>query len=323
MDAARAQDTRMQEPRAQEPRTPDARTPDTRAQERAPETRAQDNCLAAPSGKPPAGNHWHYRTDPTTQTKCWFLRPAADTAQKPAAQDKAETGATATAPAAATPQAPADPAAQESPQPRPAQVARPAAAGKQTTRRQAAERPAGPWPDPSPQAGAGNVTWPAPPPAAAAAAPEPAAAPQPAAAPLANDRQDAPVPPQSADTIGGADAASNRQATEQATEPVATAASNNDEAPVDLLLALAAALLISGILVRRLVKMLFARRPKVAKIGAERREPILGTNSAGQRTITLPLTHQTDLAPGWVDHLDDDVQSALRKLLRALEREAA
>ncbi len=74
---------------------------------------------------------------------------------------------------------------------------------------------------------------------------------------------------------------------------------------------------------RRIVKMLFARRPKVAKVAAERREPVLSTNSAGERTITLPLTHQTDLAPGWVDHLDDDVQHALRKLLRTLEREAA
>jgi hypothetical protein len=324
-DLARAQDTRTQDTRTQDTRTQDTRTQDTRTQAqdtraqdaRAAETRAPDNCLAAPNGKAPAGNHWHYRTDPATQTKCWFLRPAAETAQKPATQDKPETAA---APAAAAPAA-SDQAGPEAQSPRAAQAARPASAAKPSARRQAADR-SSPWPDPPSQSRAGNVTWPAPPPPAAVAAPEPAATPQPvaappqAAAPLANDAQQAAPPAQSSDNTGAIGAPADRAVI----EPVATGDSDNDDMPVGLLLALAAAMLIAGLFLRRIVKSLFARRPKVA---AMRREPVLSTNSAGERSITLPLAHQTELAPGWVDHLDDDVQDALRKLLRTLEREAA
>jgi hypothetical protein len=279
---------------------------DTRA------TGAPDNCLPARTGKPPAGNHWHYRTDPTTQTKCWFLRPAGDTAQKPATQDKPETAAARAAPAA--PPAP-DHAGQEAQQPRPAQAARPASANKPAAHRQAADRSAS-WPDPVSQAPAGNVAWPEPP-RAAAAVPEPPSGPQQPDAPVANDRQEAPasVPVPNSEATR-ADGANDRQAIEL----VATQASDSDDIPVGLLLALAAAMLIAGILLRRIVKSIFARQPKVA---VARREPVLSTNKAGERTITLPLAHQTDLAPGWVEHLDDDVQDALRKLLRTLEREAA
>jgi hypothetical protein len=305
IDQARAQDTRAQDSQA-----PDAHTA---------QTRAPDNCLPAPTGKPPAGNHWHYRTDPTTQTKCFFLRPASDTAQKPATQDKPGTNAAAAAPA--TP----DQAGQDAQPSRPA--ARPASAGKPNARHQAADR-SETWPDPPSQGGAGNVTWPAAPPPAAVIAPEPTVAPQQAAAPrqatappqpaasVANDQQEAPAPAQGPDRAAGADSASDRQAI----EPATTAAAGDDDMPVGLLLALAAAMLIAGILLRRIVKSLFARGPKIA---VARREPVLSTNKAGERTITLPLAHQTDLAPGWVDRLDGDVQDALRKLLRNLEQQAA
>ncbi len=301
VDPARAQETRAKDTRAQT--TPAA------------ETHAPDNCLPAPSGKPPAGNHWHYRTDPTTQTKCWYLRPAGDAAQKPATQDKPETAAAGAAPTAAAPAAP-DQAGQEAQQPRPAQAARPASANKPTARRPTADRSAA-WPDPPTQAPAGNTAWPEPPHTAAAAVPEPPNSPQQTAVPLANDKQEAPasVPAQNSE-LRGTDAATDRQAI----EPVATRASDNDDIPVGLLLALAAAILILGILLRRIVKSIFARQPKVA---VARREPVLSTNKAGERTITLPLAHQTDLAPDWAEHLDGDVQDALRKLLRTLEREAA
>lgn len=293
-------------------RAQDARAQDTRAQDtRAAETRAPDNCLPSPTGKPPAGNHWHYRTDPTTQTKCWYLRPAADAAQKPATQDKPETNAAGAAPTAA---APADQAGQEAQPPRPAPAARAGSANKPTARRQAADRSA-PWPDPPAQAPAGNAAWPEPPRAAAAAVPEPPSPPQQTTVPLANDKQEAPAPVPNSE-LRGADTASDRQAI----EPAGTQASDNDDIPVGLLLALAAAILILGILLRRIVKSIFMRQPKVA---VARREPVLTTNKAGERTITLPLAHQTDLAPGWAEHLDGDVQDALRKLLRTLEREAA
>ena len=39
--------------------------------------RAEDTCLPAPAGKTPPGSHWHYRTDPVKQTKCWYLRSDA------------------------------------------------------------------------------------------------------------------------------------------------------------------------------------------------------------------------------------------------------
>ncbi len=159
------------------------------------------------------------------------------------------------------------------------------------------------------------MAWPEPPRAAAAAVPEPPSPPQQAAAPAATDKQEPPAPAQNSE-LRGTDAASDRQAI----EPVAAQASDNDDTPVGLLLALAAAILILGILLRRIVKSIFARQPKVA---VARREPVLSTNKAGERTITLPLAHQTDLAPGWAEQLDGDVQDALRKLLHALEREAA
>jgi hypothetical protein len=147
--------------------------------------------------------------------------------------------------------------------------------------------------------------------------PEPPSRPQQAAAPAANDRQEAPasVPAQNSE-LRGTDGASDRQAI----EPAATQASDSDDIPVGLLLALAAAMLIAGLLLRRIVKSIFARQPKVA---VARREPVLSTNKAGERTITLPIAHQTDLAPDWAERLDGDVQDALRKLLRTLEREAA
>jgi hypothetical protein len=40
--------------------------PDSRA-------RAADECQAAPKGSAPQGSRWYYRTDRTTQRKCWFL----------------------------------------------------------------------------------------------------------------------------------------------------------------------------------------------------------------------------------------------------------
>jgi len=316
VDTARAQDTHAQDTHAQEIRAPETR---------APETRAPENCLPAATGKAPQGSHWHYRTDPATQTKCWYLRTEGDAAQKPATQDKSETGV---APAA-TPKTAPDQAAQDAQQARPVQPARAATGGRppqgsaqngpqggrqgstqdgDRMRRQPGDRSA-PWPDPPSRAGAANVTWPDP--------PQPAAgAPQPATAPLANNQQEPPPPAQSSDQANGTNAASDRQAA----EPIATAVSDNDEMPVGLLLTLAISMLIAGILVRRLVKMIFARRRKVDR---ERREPVLRTNSAGERTITLPVAHQHDLAPGWVDRLDEDVQESLRHLLRTLEREAA
>jgi hypothetical protein len=332
--SARAQETHPQDAHAQDPHPQDMHAQDTHA---------QDTCLAAPSGKAPQGSHWRYRTDAATQTKCWYLRTDADPAQKSAAPDKPEPAIAATAPAAATPKAAPDQTGPEAQQPRPAKAARAAPGGKPIQssaqnghqggaqasnqannqagnqdsgriRRQGGDSSA-PWPDPPPSHGsAGNVPWPDPVRLAAGGAPPTANASQPPAP--TNNQQEPAAPAQSSDKGNGNDAASDRQAGES----IATAVSDNDEMPVGLILALAISMLVAGILVRRIVKMLFARR---RRIDPERREPVLRTNSAGERTITLPVAHQRDLAPGWVDRLDEDVQESLRHLLRTLERQAA
>lgn len=36
--------------------------------------RAEETCLLTPNGRAPQGSHWYYRTDPTSQNKCWHLR---------------------------------------------------------------------------------------------------------------------------------------------------------------------------------------------------------------------------------------------------------
>ena len=36
--------------------------------------RAEDACLLTPNARAPQGSHWYYRTDPTSQNKCWHLR---------------------------------------------------------------------------------------------------------------------------------------------------------------------------------------------------------------------------------------------------------
>ena len=79
-------------------------------------------------------------------------------------------------------------------------------------------------------------------------------------------------------------------------------------------------MLVAGVLVRRIVKALFARR---ANVVAERREPSLQTDAAGERPKAEPHTLQPGLSPDWVERLDQDVQSELRNLLRTLEQRAA
>lgn len=312
---------------------------------------AEENCLAAPSGKPPEGSHWHYRTDPATQTKCWYLRPAGETAQKPAIQDKAETGAAARSPA--TPKAAPDQAAAQ--QPRPAQATRATGGGSQVQGspqdiggHQALNRSA-PWPNnPPAQAGAGAMAWPEPAQPAAGAAPQAnsvtpqatGAGQQPTGAAasqangmappatgmasqatetLATDKQDAPATVPDSDQVQGNNAASDSQV---AAVPVATAAIDGSEIPLRVLLALAISLLVSGIIVRRLVRVTFARRVKVAP-APQRREPALRPDTASDYMPPRHSEYHDDFDPGWVDRLDGDVQAALRNLLRTLERQAA
>ncbi len=44
------------------------------------------NCLTAPGSSAPPNSHWYYRTDRTTQRKCWFLRALDGSSQEGAAK---------------------------------------------------------------------------------------------------------------------------------------------------------------------------------------------------------------------------------------------
>ena len=50
--------------------------------------RAEDNCLLKPEAPAPQGSRWYYRTDPTSQNKCWHLRTEGQTSQQPIQQEK-------------------------------------------------------------------------------------------------------------------------------------------------------------------------------------------------------------------------------------------
>ena len=43
---------------------------------------AEEDCLAAPSGRPPPDSQWHYRTDHLKQRKCWHLRVQGEEAKR-------------------------------------------------------------------------------------------------------------------------------------------------------------------------------------------------------------------------------------------------
>lgn len=74
---------------------------------------ASDDCLAGPTGDPPLGSHWYYRTDRQRQQKCWYLGKAvrngatSDGGGRNAAAETVGHGHPAAQPAAAAAPAPA------------------------------------------------------------------------------------------------------------------------------------------------------------------------------------------------------------------------
>jgi hypothetical protein len=282
--------------------------------------------LPAPAGKTPAGSHWHYRTDPVKQTKCWYLR--SDAAQPAAGADGGDAAGTAAKPApAAAPKPAPDTAGSEPHQRKPHQAghagagAKPAPTSAQPPAQAAmqgaqtngpparAMQGATPWPDPQPQGATGNVAWPDPPSAA-----QPGAASAPPDPTTTNTAQE---PPAGQDTGSiNANGASDAAAPEATPLPPTQ---NSSDVSGSTILALAIAMAFVGILMRWLVGKLFARRRKLA---AERREPVWVTD---EYVMPDALTRGTRRPPGRVDpeRLDDEVKLALRKLLRTLERSAA
>ncbi len=313
---------------------------------------AEDVCLPAPNAPAPQGSHWHYRTDPVKQSKCWYLQTEGPAFQKQAAQETPEPGVGTKRPAPIPPITDPDQLGPEPLELRPAEAAPAASADKPTkgniqhsaraNRQAGTDKAAWPnpplpvgsgkvawprppslvgadkvaWPDPPSPAGADKVAWPDPPSPARGATAEVAAENTPAApsTPEEKAKQTQGVPPTAANSAEAGDGAGpDRHIAKPTARLVA-----QDEVPISLLLAFAIGLVIAGLIVRWIVRMAFARRPK---IDVERREPSWTTGVASERTTPTFVAQDRDLAPGSLDadHLDDEVKESLRKLLRVLD----
>ena len=289
--------------------------------------RAEENCLSAPNAQPPEGSHWHYRTDPVKRSKCWYLRTDDQAIQKQAVQGQPGRAPLELRPFQAAPAASED-------RPTTASIKHNTQVSRQTG---AAEVP---WRDPPTPAGADKMAWPDPP---APTRADKVAWPDPAA-PASADKVAWPDPPSPAgDVTPEAVAESAPEEKAKQTQEVPASATNSNknarneagvdrqvaaptqtadpqsEMPVGMLLALTIGLLITGMIVRRIVRMTFLRQRAVP---ADRREPVWSVPS--ERAISNVAAQHRDLAPGSLDNdrLDDEVKEALRKLLRVLDQQA-
>jgi hypothetical protein len=118
-------------------------------------SRAEDNCLAAPNARAPAGSHWHFHTDPIKKSKCWYLRTERQAAEELEAVVSAKHPTRAAAATSSRSQARSDT------QPLQSVPATQAPASAKDGDRVGYQNP-------SYQAGAGSVVWPEPPHLAAA-----------------------------------------------------------------------------------------------------------------------------------------------------------
>jgi len=57
------------------------------------DTQNSASCVPAPNSSAPQNSHWYYRTDRTTQRKCWYLRATDQSSSGSAAQGERD-GAT-------------------------------------------------------------------------------------------------------------------------------------------------------------------------------------------------------------------------------------
>lgn len=259
--------------------------------------RAAENCLAAPNAQAPQGSHWYYRTDPVKQSKCWYLRTEGQAIQKPSAPEGPDPTVTAKWPAAATSKTAPD---QSAPAVSGGNLMRGSIQGDAQASRQPRADAVG-WPESPSPASSNNVVWPDPPSPAGGAAQGGIAESTPEG--RANQTQEVPATAANSDKNAGNDARGDRH--------VEMAASHS-EMPVGMLLAFAIGLVIAGILVRRIVRMTFARRRTVRP---DRQEPVWTTSIASERTKPTFVVHDTDC-------LDDEVKDALRKIVRVLDRQA-
>jgi hypothetical protein len=274
--------------------------------------RAEESCLASPNAQAPQGSHWYYRTDSIKQSKCWYLRAEGQAIETPTAQQKPESIA-AKRRAAAMPKTAPD---QGAPVAKQLQSVQPVPAGdrlRQLSTKDAAQagrqgRDSGvTWPDPPKPGAADNVVRPDPP-SQTSGAPQGATA-QSIPEETANQEEPATT----------ANAGNDAGVARPGAEPTEVAVSLS-EMSAGLFLAFVVGLVIAGIIVRRIVRMLFAQRRTVFP---DRREPVGATSIASECTKPKFVVHYR--APGSVDNdpPNDEVREALRKLLLVLDRRAA
>ncbi len=216
---------------------------------------AEEDCLAAPSGPPPPGSQWRYRTDQIKQRKCWHLQPQGE-------QSEMST-ATTTRPAAERPKSPPDHSqdkkAQTTPQ---TTVGLRGSTAPASVQDDGAGHPAPPawpaaptaapdktvWPDPPAPIYTGKVPWPDPP------------------APVAADKAEEPQAP----------ILDRNLDTGSETKLAATAPISDDKMLLGIILISAAALLVVGILVVRWV----SGRSRIASAPRRRRRDVVASEIA-------------------------------------------
>lgn len=280
-----------------------------------------DNCLSGPKGAPPAGAHWYYRVERVTKRHCWYL---ADEKDKTAATAPQDAAAATAAPAAdvAPPQTTtsvsksvADAHAElTSPQARvgqdsganiqPRSNGAAAAAGIESSQRATA-------PDAGAQSSLITSRWPES--ASASSANNPQLA---AADPPANTQADAGTAPQ------------------PATTPVALAAADSSpEKQSDsiqmLLLVLAGALALAGLIGGVIVRLGRTRAPRY-RFPANRRAPWDSMQAGGSSPPIFPSEAPTERteAPRWRATLPpdprapDDPERRVTEMLARLARSA-
>jgi hypothetical protein len=229
-------------------------------------------CLTAPKAHTPKGGHWYYRTDRVHHRKCWYLRVGGQTVQPTATATKPDAApVTDVAPAAA----PSDPAKQNADSVWSAPPASPQTAviGGATDETQ----PSDPNATAAPQAEASPEATPNAPAGPAPASPQQndqATDTTPAADTVSRDQPAraattaASVEPKAAVAAKGAAAAGTAVAREANTDPANTInpaqkALASATTPLGLLLIVALALALTGILYRILLKVLAMRGPRV------------------------------------------------------------
>jgi hypothetical protein len=278
-------------------------------------TATTESCLAAPNSAAPDGSHWYFRTDRTTQRKCWYLaaqghkvhritrtEPADEEPAARPTRNKREAGQSSAIQAAA----PQTPAPREDAQERMQRFILGGAPQAAVSVADATPQAAA---DAAPVPPAGNLPWPA--------------VSQPAAG--SNAAGDAAATAVAAVEPNDVARDSARDAATQSTSPNMASDASADTAPVtplQMLLLFVAALAIAGSLLHTILKVALARRHRVY---VDRREDNWSMDNAYERALPphdfdAPMRAPSEaLAAG---ARDPDAER-LTQLLRDIERRAA